>query len=68
MHKRAVPGKALQHKASVERRHAIREPSQAGVLPASRSRSTCSARKRSSMSAKATTAPRPSDISIGTET
>ena len=35
---------------------------------ASCSRSTCSARKRSSMSVKATTAPRPSGISIGTET
>jgi len=35
---------------------------------ASRSRSTCSSRKRSPMSAKSTTAPRPSAISIGTDT
>ena len=35
---------------------------------ASCSRSACSARKRSSMSVKATTAPRPSGSSTGTET
>ena len=48
-------------------RSAAATPSRA-ARTASCSRSTRSARMRSSMSAKATTAPRPSGISIGTET